>query len=360
MDIQLSGGSAGEEGGLWKAAVSATTALLKIFAFSDFFHEAAESLANLMNADGAALIVYDGPEYLRYRLFYGMEFVNQEAVAKFKFPVSQGTVGRVLATGNYLFTENYPASADAMPEFIAAGLKSNLVVPLPGPNGFVGALAISWINRPAAKLELPTLAIVEMFAALIGSSLHRENLETQLKSLSLQDPLTGLPNRRMLMVRLSEAQKRAYRHQSLLVLAVLDLDGFKRLNDVFGHAEGDKMLIWAAQKIQETLRGVDMVVRLGGDEFVIILEDIKSLREAKIILTRVVDALRVRIDRDGMAVDVCSSIGATVYPLDFVDPESLLRHADEAMYSAKRTGGDKLMIVTSHAQNDSAAALHSA
>jgi diguanylate cyclase (GGDEF)-like protein len=350
LDIQLSGLSADEAGGLWKAAVATTTDLLKIFAFSDFFNEAAESLANLLDADGAALIVYDGPEHLKYRLFYGMEFVNQEAVVKFKFPIHQGTVGRVLATGQYLFTEDYPNSADAMPEFVAAGLKSNMVVPLPGPNGLVGALAISWINRSGAWLNASALAIVEMFAALIGASLHRENLEDQLKSLSLQDPLTGLPNRRMLMVQLAEAQKRACRHQTLLVVAVLDLDGFKRLNDVFGHAEGDKALIWAAGKIQGSIRSVDMAVRLGGDEFVIILESVASLREAQMILNRVLHSLHLQVDKDGMIVNLHSSIGATVYPIDFVDPESLLRHADEAMYAAKRAGGDKVMIMPDYPQ----------
>ena len=92
-----------------------------------------------------------------------------------------------------------------------------------------------------------------MFAALIGSSLYREELERQLENHSLQDPLTGLPNRRMLMVRLTEAKERGYLHQTLLVVAILDLDGFKSLNDQFGHAEGDKILVRTAHKIPEMI-----------------------------------------------------------------------------------------------------------
>lgn len=346
MDINLSSLSVDNQGDLWKAAITTTTGLMKIFSFSEFFNSSASSLAGLLQADGAALIVYDGPDHLKYRLFYGLETINQEAVVKFKFGADKGTVGRALATGSFLFTEDYPNSADAMPEFVAAGLKSNLVFPLPGPNGFVGAIAISWISHRPAKLEPRALIIVEMFAALIGSSLYREKLEKQLESLSLQDPLTGLPNRRMLMVQLTEAQKRATRHQTLLVLAVLDLDGFKQLNDVFGHAEGDKILIQTANKMQETVRTTDMVARLGGDEFVIILEGISSIQEAELILGRMVNSLRFRVKKDGAFADIFTSIGATVYPFDFVSPDNLLIHADEAMYLAKRAGGDGFVITT--------------
>lgn len=334
------------QGGLWEAAVATTTELLQIFSFPEFFHSTASSLAKLLDADGAALITYDGPDHLKYKLFYGLESVNQEAVSKFRFPATKGTVGRALATGQHLFTPDYANSADSMPEFVAAGLTANLVFPLPGPAGFVGAIAISWINRAPPELAPEALAIVEMFAALTGSSLYREELEMRLEGLSLQDPLTGLPNRRMLMVRLADAQKRAYRHQTLLVLAVLDLDGFKGLNDEFGHSEGDRMLVHVANCIQEAVRTTDLVGRLGGDEFVVILEDIKSLREAEMILSRIVKALHVRVEKDGAVAEVFTSIGATVYPLDFVDPDTLLHHADEAMYLAKRAGGNRFVIKT--------------
>ncbi len=330
----------------WKAAVTATTELLKIFSFSDFFHSSASSIARLLRADGAALIVYDGTDRLRYRLFYGMEVVKHEAVANFSFPANEGTVGRVLSTGKYLFTQDYPNSPDAMADFVAAGLKANLVFPVPGPEGFAGAIAVSWITHWPEEPEPAALVIVEMFAALIGSSLHREALEKELKSLSLQDPLTGLANRRMLMVRLADAQKRSYRHQTLLVLAVLDLDGFKRLNDLFGHAEGDKFLVEVAAKLHEAVRTTDMIARIGGDEFVIILEDVHSIREAKAILGRIVESLRVSLEKCGVCAEISASIGAAVYPFDFVDPDSLLVHADEAMYAAKRAGGNRFLLRT--------------
>ncbi len=336
---------------LWQAAVVAATGLLQIFSFTDFFHRTACALAKLLEADGAALIVREGPDHLRYRLFYGLELLNQESISKFSFPSSQGTVGRALRSGKCLFTEDYPNSADAMPDFVAAGLKSNLVCPLPGPQGYAGAIAISWLHHRPARLAAETLDIVEMFAALVGSSLYREELEHQLETNALTDPLTGLPNRRMLLLRVAAAQKRACRNQTLMVLALLDLDGFKEINDRFGHAAGDRMLITAAAAIQHATRGIDMVGRLGGDEFVVILEDLRSLPEVKNILRRIVHAVGAENAADLAEPRLSASIGATVYPTDFTEPEQLLLHADQAMYQSKRNGGNQFSIRDAPGEN---------
>jgi diguanylate cyclase (GGDEF)-like protein len=329
---------------IWQAAVIETTELLKELSFPKFFESAASSLARLLGADGAALIVREGADFLRYRLFYGVSKINHGASAEFRFRADEGTVGRAMRNARYLFTPDYPASADAMPEFVAAGLRANLVIPVPGPDGMLGAIAISWIGRPAPAFDSRALRVGEMYAALLGSALYRETLETDLQSLSLQDALTGLPNRRMLMLRLDAAQRRATRQQRLLVLAMVDLDGFKQLNDGFGHAQGDEVLITAATRVQGLIRTTDMVARLGGDEFVILLEDIGSVREAKCVLRRIVDALRLQVRTSARELHVTASIGATIYPLDLSDPQQLLGNADAAMYVAKRQGGNRLVL----------------
>ena len=333
-----------DAGGLWRAAVRTTTNLLKIFSFAEFFNSTAVNIAKLLDADGVALIVYDGPDRLKYKLFYGLDRLNQESIVKFSFPANKGTVGRALALGQYLFTQDYQNSKDSMPEFVDADLRSNLVLPLPGPNGFIGAIAISWIRRQSGPLEATNLAIAEMFAALLGSSVYREELEKQLEDRSLTDPLTGLPNRRMLMLRLAEAQTRACRNQSLMAIAVLDLDGFKTVNDQLGHAAGDQKLLSAATAIQNAIRNVDTVARLGGDEFVIILEDLRSLREVNAILDRIVRAVDRHVNQNQDCYKITASLGATVYPIDFVEPEALLRHADQAMYLSKRNGGNQFHV----------------
>lgn len=340
-----------DEDGLWRAAVKTTTNLLKIFSFADFFNSTAATLAKLLDADGVALIVYDGPDRLRYKLFFGLDRINQESIVKFSFPVGKGTVGRVLMSGHHLFTQNYPGSEDSIPDFVDAGLRSNLVLPLPGPNGFIGAIAIAWIHREAGPLQATSLAIAEMFAALIGSSVYREELENQLKDHSLTDPLTGLSNRRMLMMRLTEAQKRSCRNQTMMVIIVLDLDGFKIINDQLGHAVGDQKLISAAIAIRNAVRDIDMIARFGGDEFVIILEDMKSVREVKAILERIVEAVNYQVNPNQDSYKVTASVGAAIYPINFVEPEILLRLADEAMYRSKRNGGNQFCIALHEVSN---------
>ncbi|HTQ71245.1 MAG TPA: sensor domain-containing diguanylate cyclase [Acidocella sp.] len=329
----------------WQQTVQTTTSLLQIFSFSEFFNAAAESLARLLNADGAALIVYDGADRLRYKLFYGLEQLNQAPTVSFSFPANKGTVGRVLATGEPLFTPDYPNSEDAMPEFVEAGLRANLVLPLPGPAGFTGAISIVWLHRQPPPPTKTNLTIAEMFAALTGSTIYREALEKQLEDHSLTDPLTGLPNRRMLMHRLVSAQKRACRHQSLMALAMLDLDGFKSVNDELGHACGDQRLVLAANAIRTAIRDVDTVARLGGDEFVIILEELRSSEEALAILERIVRVVEASNKTDSGKHKITASLGATIYPLDFSEPETLLQHADKAMYLSKRNGGNQFKIL---------------
>ncbi|WBO61058.1 GGDEF domain-containing protein [Acidocella sp. MX-AZ03] len=183
-----------------------------------------------------------------------------------------------------------------------------------------------------------------MFAALTGSAIYREALETRLENLSLTDPLTSLPNRRTFMLRLVDAQKRACRTQSLMALAVIDLDGFKQINDELGHAAGDQRLLLVAHAIQSAIRDIDMVARFGGDEFVVILEALRSTQEALSILNRIVIAISINCNRWDDQHKITASLGATLYPLDFSEPEILLRHADEAMYLSKRQGGNQVTL----------------
>ncbi len=318
---------------------------MKVFTFSEFFHAAAASIADLMDADGAALIVYETPELLRYRLFFGLEVLNHSSISRFRFAVGSGTVGRALSTGQPLFTPDYPNSPEAMADFVNAGMQANLVFPLPGPNGFVGAIAISWLHRRPVQPEPEKLAVVELFAALMGSAVYREALEEQLQSQALHDALTGLPNRRMLTVRLEEAQRRCRRTGTSLVVAVIDLDGFKAVNDKSGHLAGDEILVSAAGRIKENVRDTDFVARTGGDEFVVVLEHVTSVDEAKTILERIGQAVLLEAVGGPEPLKISASIGATVCDTDRLEVEVVLRRADQAMYASKREGGNKVVLL---------------
>lgn len=174
---------------------------------------------------------------------------------------------------------------------------------------------------------------------------ERKMLELKVAYFAYHDILTGLPNRLFVFERLNQALAQAERSEQMLVVCYLDLDGFKPINDTFGHHVGDKLLIEIAQRMEESVRVNDTVGRLGGDEFVILLTNIDSIEEYKIVLKRVIDAINKPVTLDGFdAVKVGASIGITIFPADNSDPDTLLRHADQAMYQAKKLGRNRINI----------------
>ena len=162
--------------------------------------------------------------------------------------------------------------------------------------------------------------------------------QQQLERIANHDFLTGLPNRLFLFVRLGQAMAQAKRNQDLLAVCYLDIDGFKAINDAFGHAAGDHVLQEVATRIQSVVRGNDTVARMGGDEFAVLLGDIEQPGDCSKLLGRLLAAIQAPIAVLGQAVTVTASIGATLFPTDAADPDSLLQHADLAMYQAKECG----------------------
>jgi diguanylate cyclase (GGDEF)-like protein/PAS domain S-box-containing protein len=160
------------------------------------------------------------------------------------------------------------------------------------------------------------------------------------------DMLTGLPNRRLLTDRLSQAIERSKRNGSLLAVCFMDLDGFKQVNDTLGHDAGDEVLKVVAKRLTQTLRGADTVARLGGDEFVLLLGELSQAQEVTVLLERVLREVAQAIDLPAGPVQVGISIGVTLYPGDVADPEGLLKHADLALYQAKTHGKGRVSSYT--------------
>ncbi len=152
------------------------------------------------------------------------------------------------------------------------------------------------------------------------------------------DALTGLPNRVLLTDRFARATASTLRQQCLLAVCMLDLDGFKPVNDAYGHAMGDKLLLEVAARLNRSVRGEDTVARLGGDEFVLLLGDLKDTSEIELMLQRIQAAINAPYLLAQEPIHISASIGVTVYPLDEADPDTLLRHADLAMFEAKQAG----------------------
>ena len=168
--------------------------------------------------------------------------------------------------------------------------------------------------------------------------------EERLEYMAYFDLLTGLPNRALLIDRMNQAIAHARRLKQILAVGYLDLDGFKPVNDQFGHALGDLLLIEVASRISSVLREEDTVARLGGDEFVLLLQDLEQMEDCRVILQRLLERIGEPWPLAEGNVQISASIGVTLYPLDDSDPDSLLRHADQAMYRAKRLGKSRLVI----------------
>lgn len=166
--------------------------------------------------------------------------------------------------------------------------------------------------------------------------LYREKLEHKqsLERAANYDALTGLPNRRRLTEIFEEELVEADRRNGLVSVCFIDLDGFKEINDEFGHAVGDMVLRVVAERLQESVREHDIIARLGGDEFVAILRDVNEDK----VYQRILESVRQPVSHRQHNLQLSCSMGVTVYPEDNADPDLLLRHADQAMYAAKESG----------------------
>ncbi len=168
-------------------------------------------------------------------------------------------------------------------------------------------------------------------------SSQRKLAEERLRYLAMRDSLTGLANRTLFYDRLEQAVAFAKRHGSLVALLLVDLDGFKGVNDMLGHAAGDRLLIVVGERLRAATRECDTVSRLGGDEFAVVLTGLQSAHGAYITAGRILDSLAEPVTIDGHSCRIAGSIGAALAPEHAEDPDALLRAADAALYSAKDT-----------------------
>jgi diguanylate cyclase (GGDEF)-like protein len=174
-----------------------------------------------------------------------------------------------------------------------------------------------------------------VFLVSLRDVTDRVQAEKQMRHLATHDALTNLPNRILFFDRLDQAITRAQRQNSKLAILFLDLDGFKTVNDQFGHATGDTTLQIVARRLESCLRQSDTVARMGGDEFTIILENITSPQDCEQVASKILEAIQEPIKFDTKQVQLSTSIGISIFPEDGEDGDLLTIHADAAMYMAK-------------------------
>lgn len=175
------------------------------------------------------------------------------------------------------------------------------------------------------------------YVATLSDISERKAREDHLRQLAHFDSLTGLPNRALLYDRIEQLLKQPEQSENRFALLFFDLDNFKPVNDQHGHLIGDKLLQEVAHRLSNSIRGIDMVTRLGGDEFIVLLENVSDKQVVIAIREKIIASVCRPCNIDGNDVNLSVSVGTSVYPEDGLDAESLLHHADIAMYGMKES-----------------------
>lgn len=204
--------------------------------------------------------------------------------------------------------------------------------------------AKDFISKPFDLMEAKTRIHNMLEVRLLYRRL--EDYNRSLESLAMHDELTGLPNRRLLVDRLSLSIAHAHRSKSNMAIMYLDLDGFKEINDTLGHDAGDTLLKMVADRLVSAVRQEDTVARMSGDEFVIGLWELNHADEATHLVEKVKQSLLRPYNLQGHDTTMTVSIGVSVYPMHGEDVSLLMKSADLALYEAKRNGGNTFCIAS--------------
>ncbi|MCU7837720.1 MAG: EAL domain-containing protein [gamma proteobacterium symbiont of Taylorina sp.] len=199
-------------------------------------------------------------------------------------------------------------------------------------------IAVIGVGNKQVNYTQDDLALVTQIAEIGLDYLQRVQAKQQVEYMAYYDVLTNLPNRALLHDRFHHDIALTQRNNKLLAVCYLDLDGFKPINDRYGHDIGDQLLKIIAGRLNKTLREGDTLARIGGDEFVMLLTGLSTIQECEEVIHRVLDTINNPVEIENHGIHVTASIGITVFPTDNTDLDSLLRHADQAMYQAKAAG----------------------
>jgi diguanylate cyclase (GGDEF)-like protein len=205
----------------------------------------------------------------------------------------------------------------------------------------------AWIRVQAVKVR-------DGVAITTSDITARKQNEERILHLAHHDPLTGLLNRSLLSDRIGQALEQSRRNGTMAAISLIDLDLFKQVNDTYGHAAGDCVLVTIASRLTSAVRALDSVVRIGGDEFIVVMPELKRVADAQRVAEKMLLAIQSPILIEGQSVRISCSIGIAVYPESAGDVEALLSEADTAMYTAKGLGKNQYQIAGSPGRQEPA------
>jgi diguanylate cyclase (GGDEF)-like protein/PAS domain S-box-containing protein len=224
-----------------------------------------------------------------------------------------------------------------------------LGVPLIAGTATIGALVLQSYCGTARYNEQDK-ELLQFVSSQVADAIERKRTHARLEHLAQHDQLTELPNRALFLNRLRSSLQRAQRDSLRLAVLYLDMDNFKHINDTFGHTTGDHLLREVAHRLRQCVRESDTVGRLGGDEFAILLDSIGKQEDAILVAEKILLALSDPYHLEGETLMSAPSLGIAVYPEHGQSDLHLVRHADEAMYAAKRSGGKRYIVVEAPAK----------
>ncbi|MEK7207573.1 MAG: diguanylate cyclase, partial [Pseudomonadota bacterium] len=254
------------------------------------------------------------------------------------------TTTTTTTTGIYILSNDRPETKHKLSKLTdAEGIQSFICLPL---TSHASRLGVIYFYRRDRDYFLPDESeILNTFAYLAAGAIENVRLHERMQDLAVTDKLTGLRNRRLFDERLAEEILRAARYAKPLSLLMLDIDDFKRVNDTHGHPAGDKVLQSLGQLLRSQLRQMDLAARYGGEEFVFILPE-TDMVGSKLVAERIRRAVATELIRlpEGQEIGVTASLGIACYPLCGDTAEILLAHADQALYTAKQEGRNRVCL----------------
>ncbi len=260
---------------------------------------------------------------------YHADQFGQEQAAE--LPAVEAFAQEVVANGQPLLR----ASANLVPVSGQTGQIGDwLGVPLSSQHSIAGALILKELGGGRHYTDADK-ELMQFVSTQVATAVERKQLYRRLQHMAQYDDLTGLANRALLQDRLKTALARAKREQGRVSLLYLDLNGFKQVNDTYGHAVGDLLLQEVARRLTQCVRASDTVARIGGDEFVVLLENLDLPEHAELVAQKIRAALCEPLLIDQARLDMLPSIGTAHYPDHGEDSALLLKHADAGMYQEK-------------------------
>lgn len=272
-------------------------------------------------------------------------------------PTPRPTGVAFVRAGQFVAVNDALAEVFGRPAVALAGTDASQLEP-PEGTAAPGAGYEREIVRDDRSRRILRLEFTEVADGVAGGRIYvaldvtksRETAAAAENARALHDPITGLPNRRLLQDRLTFALARARRASTMVAVLLVDLDGLKAVNDAHGHAVGTDVLRITGERLQGALRTSDTVARLSGDEFVIVIDGLKRVEDVGEVPTKLLSVVAQPMvpnrpgDAVGPEVTVTCSIGVSLYPRDSVEPEALVRMADMAMYQAKAAGRARYVV----------------